>query len=255
MFLPNDVIQYPAGASALRVLWIERDQDQAWTFDLGQARSQPRAVSLRLLARDVADGRARLLPDDPYAAPPAPAALPHKHRELQARAWAIVGSLQASAPLLYRARQRAALVADCAELHGVSRATVLRYLRRYWERGQTVDALLPDYANSGARGKTRKASAGVKRGRPRKSGGHPGLNVDAATRAIFLAAMARYRAMHAASGRSRRAAYRQMLDEFYRGCAPETVPSFGQFSYWLDRDGAAPAPGGTSAAVQHSMPA
>jgi hypothetical protein len=256
MFLPNDVIQYPAPVRALRVLWIERERGLAWTFDLGQARSQPRAVSLRLLADDVTDGRARLLPQDPFAALPAPAALPQKHRELQARAWAIVGSLQANAPVVYRARERAALVADCAERHGVSRATVLRYLRRYWERGQTIDALLPDYANSGARGKTRAARADVKRGRPRTSGGHPGLNIDATTRAVFRAALARHRAMHAASGVSRRAAYRQMLEEFYRGCAPDMVPSFGQFSYWLDRDGAsAPVQHATTVAVQHSTPA
>jgi hypothetical protein len=254
MFLPNDVIEYAGQARVLRVLWVEREQGLAWTFDLGQGHSQPREVSLRLLAEDVADARARLLAHDPYAAPPAPAALPAKHRELQARAWAIVGSLHAAAPALYRARERAALVAACAERHAVSRATVLRYLRRFWERGQTMAALLPDYANSGARGKTREARAGVKRGRPRKSDGHPGLNVDAATRSIFLAAIARHRAMHPASAFSRRAAYRQMLDEFYRSHAPGTVPSFGQFSYWLERDGApASALPAASAAVQHRM--
>jgi hypothetical protein len=256
MFLPNDVIQYAGPARVLRVLWIEREPGLAWTVDLGQGRSQPRQVSLRLLAEDVALGRARLLAQDPYAAPPAPAALAQKHRELQARAWEIVGSLHATAPALYRARERATLVAACAERHAVSRATVLRYLRRFWERGQTIDALLPDYANSGARGKTREARSGVKRGRPRKSDGHPGLNVDAATRTIFLAAMARHRAMHPASTFSRRAAYRQMLDEFYRGCAPEAAPSFGQFSYWLERDGApASVLPAASAAVQHRMPA
>jgi hypothetical protein len=255
MFLPNDVIQYSGPPGALRVLWIEREQGLAWTFELGQAHSQPRAVSLRLLAGDVSDGRARLLQHDPFTAPPAPAALPQKHRDLQARAWAIVASLQASAPAVYRARERAALVAECAERHAVSRATVLRYLRRYWERGQSIDALLPDYANSGARGKTRLARAGVKRGRPRKSDGHPGLNVDAATRAIFAAALARHRAMHAPSPISRRAAYRQMLDEFYRTSAPGAVPSFGQFSYWLERDGMfPPARRATAATVQHRLP-
>jgi hypothetical protein len=207
-------------------------------------------MALQALADDVLGRRARLLLHDPYAAPPAPPELPAKHRALRDKAWAIVASLQAEGPALYQPRARAALVACCAQAHGVSRPSVLRYLRRFWERGQVIDALLPDYGNSGAPGKTRGASAGVKRGRPRKDGLHPGLNVDAATRATFRAAVARYRASHADF--SRRAAYRQMLAEFYAGCEPGAAPSYGQFSYWLERDGAARADG--IAAVQPSLP-
>lgn len=236
MFLPNDVIRYAAPLRTIRVLYIDRQRALAYTFELGLAHSQPRAVALAVLLEDVQQQRARLLAQDPFAAPPAPPLLPQKYRELQTRAWDIVRGLQTQAPALYQPRERARMVAHCAEEHGVSRPSVLRYLRRYWERGQTIDALLPDYGNSGARGKTRGASEGVKRGRPRKSGEHPGLNTDADMRAIFRAAVARYVATHPAF--SRRAAYRQMLDEFYRGLPPGAVPSFGQFSYWLDKDGA-----------------
>jgi len=237
MFLPNDVIQYDDAGCAIRVLWIDRPRGLAYTFELDQAHGQPRCLPLQALADDVLAGRAHLLLQDPYAAPPAPALLPQKHRDLQARAWAIVSSLQAGVPALYEPRTRAAMVAQCAAAHGMSRPSVLRYLRRFWQRGQTPDALLPDYGNSGARGKTRGASDGVKRGRPRKAGQHPGLNIDAETRATFRTAVTRYRVTHPAF--SRRGAYRQMLDEFYRGREPGAVPSFGQFSYWLDKDGGA----------------
>jgi hypothetical protein len=250
MFLPNDVIQCVAPAGALRILWIDQPRSRAWIYALGQANGQPQDMALQALADDVMAGRARLLLQDPYAAPPAPSLLPQKHRDLQARAWSIVCSLQASAPALYRPRERAALIAECAEAHGMSRPSVLRYLRRFWERGQTIDALLPDYGNSGARGKTRGASDGIKRGRPRKAGQPPGLNIDAATRATFRAAAIRYRVTHPAF--SRRGAYRQMLDEFYREREPGSIPSFGQFSYWLDKDGlgAMPAP---AVAVRQAM--
>jgi hypothetical protein len=256
MFLPNDVIQYAAPLRTVRVLWIERERGLAYTFELGLPHSQPRTVPLQALAEDVLGGRARLLPEDPYAAPPPPALLPQKYRDLQARAWNIVASLQTQAPALYQPRERAAMVARCAEEHGVSRPSVLRYLRRFWERGQTIDALLPDYGNSGARGKTRGASEGVKRGRPRKSGDHPGLNIDAETRAVFRAAVARFGATRGAVPFSRRAAYRQMLADFYAGRAPGAVPSFGQFCYWLDKDRApATVHGRSSVAVQQNMTA
>lgn len=236
MFLPNDVIQYEAPGCLLRVLYIERERGLLHVFELGKPRSLPRAVPIHALAGDVGNGRARLLLQDPYAAPVAPPVLPEKHRDMQARAWKIVSSLQARSPALYDPRKRAAMVACCAAEHGVSRASVLRWLRRFWERGQSVEALLPDYANSGARGKTRAANSGVKRGRPRKSDGCPGTNIDEATRAIFRAAVARYRAAHPGAALARRAAYRQMLDEFYRGRPSPETPSFGQFSYWLDKD-------------------
>ena len=252
MFLPNDVIQYVSTPRCVRVLWVERERALAWTFELGQRHGQPRAQSLQALADDVLGRRARLLADDPFAAAPAPAGLPPRQRALRDKAWDIVSSLQAQAPALYRARERAALVARCAEQHGVSRPSVLRYLRRFWERGQTIDALLPDYGNSGAPGRTRAASAGIKRGRPRKSGEHPGHNVDAATRATFRAAVARYQATHAVF--SRRAAYRQMLADFYRACEPGAAPSFGQFSYWLERDGAPGACADGVAPVRYGTP-
>jgi hypothetical protein len=236
MFLPNDVLHYTAPARHLRILWLDDGRDLAWCFELGAAHALPHAASLRALAADVAAARATLLALDPFAARPASPSLPQKYRDLQAKAWAIVSALQARAPALYDARERAALVADCALRHGVSRPSVLRYLRRFWERGQTVDALLPDYRNSGARGKTRGASAGVKRGRPSTTDAHAGLNIDAQLRATFRAAAARYAAMHGAV--SRRAAYRQMLVDFYPGRAPAELPSFGQFNYWLNRDGA-----------------
>jgi hypothetical protein len=264
MFLPNDVIQYAAPLRTIRVLWIDRERALAYTFELGLPHSQPRAVPLQALADDVLGQRARLLLEDPYAAPPPPPMLPQKYRDLQAKAWDIVAGLHGQVPALYQPRERAAMVARCAEQHGVSRPSVLRYLRRFWERGQTKAALLPDYGNSGARGKTRGASEGVKRGRPRKSGDHPGLNIDAGTRATFRAAVARYRATHAAAPFSRRAAYRQMLQDFYPDRGPGAVPSFGQFSYWLDKDGApagaahaqptaAPERRSAAVAVQHSV--
>jgi hypothetical protein len=250
MFLPNDVIQYIAPVRTVRVLWIDRDRSLAYTFELGLQHSQPRAVAMHALADDVLAQRARLLPDDPFAAPPVPALLPQKYRDLQAKAWDIVSSLQAQVPALYQPRERAVMVAQCAEQHGVSRPSVLRYLRRFWERGQSSAALVPDYGNSGARGKIRGARAGIKRGRPRKTDGPAGLNVDADTRATFRAAVARYAATH--PDFSRRAAYRQMLLEFYAGRMQQELPSFGQFSYWLDKDGTpAAGPRGAPATVQY----
>ena len=96
-------------------------------------------------------------------------------------------------------------------------ATVHRYLRRYWEGGQTQDALWPEESAAAGRG-TRRST------------------VDAApeVRSTFRMAVTRYAATHSAF--SRRAAYRQMLEDFYPERTIDALPTFGQFNYWIDKD-------------------
>lgn len=238
MFVQNDVIEY-AGlpGRVVRVLWIDRSRALAWTYQLCSSSAVPEGVPLDALESDLHSGRARRLLVDPYAAAAPLEPVPAGYVTLQAKAWSAVRALHADRMALYHPRERAALVAAYASAHGISKSSILRYLRRYWERGQTPDALLPDYGNSGAPGRTRAVTAGIKRGRPRK-GAATGTNADERIRAIFRAAAARYAASH--DQFSRRAAYRQMLEDFFAGHDADTLPSFGQFNYWLDRDGSAP---------------
>jgi putative transposase len=67
-------------------------------------------------------------------------------------------------------------------IKGISPKSILRKIRRYWQRGQTRHALFPDYIKSGGRGKPRKAGE-RKRGAPSrisKEENRPtGVNVDA----------------------------------------------------------------------------
>jgi hypothetical protein len=232
MFLQNDVIEYTdAPPRAFRILWIDQDKQLVYTFELDLPSASPQPIPLQALALDLRMRRARLLLTDRWRVTPG-ADIAQQHRELQEKAWHAVRTLHQHVPDLYERRWRARAVADYASLHGMSPANIMRYLRRYWERGQTLEALLPDYANSGAPGRARVASAGVKRGRPSKAAASP--NVDASLRAIFRATAARHAATH--PDFSRRAAYRQMLADHFADAAPDATPSYGQFIYWLERD-------------------
>ena len=238
MFLKNDIIDYGGvPVHAIRILHIDEKAALAYTFALGQATALPRPVPLQQLALDLQTRRARLLLSDPWRAvvthdPP------EHHRFIQARAWEAVRALHQHLPLLFDRSWRSAAVAEHARTHAMSASNLMRNLRRYWERGQTPDALLPDYARSGAPGKARVPNAGVKRGRPSKARS-ASPNADATLRAVCRAAAARYAAQHPEF--SRRAAYRQMLTEDFAGCAPDAIPSYGQFIYWLGRDSHADA--------------
>jgi putative transposase len=255
----NDLIELAVPQHRiLRILWIDPARTVAYAFDVHARSSDAELLHLGRLQADLAQGRARKLEQDPFAVLVNQQLLPAKHLALRDRAWSIIRELVEIEPAIYQPRQRGQLIAEYTERHGLSHPTLYRYLRRYWQRGQTPNALLPDYANSGARGKTRASSEGIKRGRPRKDGSAPGVNVDSGMRRIFRVASASF-----AVGQprfSRRAAYAAMIRDFFsaRSIDPETkgmqqqgageaVPSFGQFSYWLAQDGfpgqpASPAP-------------
>lgn len=233
MLLRNDLLEYiEPRARTVRVLWIDPGHSFAYVFELYAKGANPEIASVQRLVDDVRSQRARLLLIDPCAAPP-DLPLPAKHLQVRDRAWAIVSSLVRDEPGIYQTRARGKLVSAYCEQHAISHPTIYRYLRRYWERGQTREALLPDYRNSGGRGKTRASSADVKRGRPRKSGAG-GMNADPEVRQTFRAAVARYAATHLQF--SRRGAYRQMIEDYYRTGEADALPSFGQFNYWIEKD-------------------
>jgi hypothetical protein len=252
MLLRNDLLHYThPSPRTVRILWIAPEQSHAYVFDVAARSADVELIQLSVLHADIRSGHASVLPADPYLLVVSQDLLPPKHLQLRARAWRIIEPLVALEPGIYEARQRGQLVAQATATHGVSHPTIYRYLRRYWQRGQTPNALLPDYGNSGAKGKVRQASAGVKRGRPRKNRADdgPGLNADEEIRRTFRVATAHYAAGHGKF--SRLGAYQQMLADFFVErrvdaesgrvvAAPSmqklALPTFGQFNYWLDHD-------------------
>ncbi len=235
MLLKNDLLQYASPRKrTLRVLWIDAGNSLAYTYEIGVRNAHPEAATLHSLVADVNAGRAQLLLVDPYLVEADTSALPARHLQVRDRAWDIVQALTRDEPAIYQASARGRLVLALSAHYDVSHPSIYRYLRRYWERGQNLNALLPDYKNSGAPGKTRGSSADVKRGRPRKSGSHPGLNADDGIRRTFCAAVARYAATHTQF--SRRGAYRQMIEDYFNAREADALPTFGQFNYWIEKD-------------------
>ncbi|MET0264113.1 MAG: Mu transposase C-terminal domain-containing protein [Duganella sp.] len=277
MLLRNDLLHYQQPSPrTIRILWIDPGQSHAYVYDVSARSAEVEPVQLAALHADLRAGHAIVLENDPYLMLVCQELLPPKYLQLRARAWEIIAPLVAQEPDIYDARLRGQMIARATISQQVSHPTIYRYLRRYWQRGQTPNALLPDYSNSGGKGKVRQSSAGIKRGRPRKNGAGdgPGLNADEEIRRIFRVAVARYDAAHARF--SRLGAYQQMLGEFFieRRIDPDTgrvqamparstsmMPTFGQFNYWLDHDDDRPpeaarrhAGGAAPAAMQSPLP-
>jgi len=213
MLIRNDVLLYAGPSSrAVRVLWVDPGRTMTCTFALGTPGAWPVPTPLRTLEADVQNRRARLLLRDPYAARPPAAAPTLAQLAARDRAGAVIAALMDSGTAVFNAQERRRVVADVATANGLSAATVHRYLRRYWEGGQTQDALWPDET-----GTSRAA-----------------VQAAPETRSTFRMAVARYASTHTAF--SRRAAYRQMLEDFYPERTIAALPTFGQFNYWIDKD-------------------
>ena len=71
-----------------------------------------------------------------------------------------------SHPLYYLPEERAKFINEIIDSKRSTKQTLYRLLRRYWQKGQVPNALLPNYKNSGAKGKKRIAKD-KELGRPR----------------------------------------------------------------------------------------
>ncbi len=65
--------------------------------------------------------------------------------------------------------ERYSRIQRVVEAKGIHKKRVYEALRRYWQRGQTINALLPDYRNCGGLGKSRAEKGTHKIGAPKSS--------------------------------------------------------------------------------------
>ena len=118
-----------------------------------------------------------------------------------------------------------------------STATIYKLLRRYWQRGQKPNALLPDYKNSGAPGKTRAASGQAKIGRARQFGDGEGIKVTPDIERLFRLTIEKY--ILSPNGLKTTVAYRRFSDLFeryYPQVEAANRPTIRQFRYFYDRE-------------------
>lgn len=116
-------------------------------------------------------------------------------------------------------------------------ATIYKLLRRYWQRGQKPNSLLPDYKNSGAPGKTRAASGQEKIGRSRKFGDGEGMKVTPDIERLFRLTIEKY--ILSADGLKTTVAYRRFSDlfeQYYPQVEKANRPTIRQFRYFYNRE-------------------
>lgn len=193
----NDLLQYKdksGNTVCERVLWLDSNNTIAFTIEIFSQVSFPQLKRVSDIEEGLVSGRLVKTAEDPWAKVIRDSELTDKDRQVRDKAWGIIAAIvnPDTEPSIYYRHLRGLVVLQAIQQFGVTKTTVYRYLRRYWQRGKTENALLPDYDNSGGRGKSKKVGE-KKLGRPRKyaqeEGIGVGINVDDEVKKIFRVAV------------------------------------------------------------------
>lgn len=269
----NDLIEWISEVekpSIERILWIDQEYTIAIVIDIFANTGFPTSRRVVDIIDEINSGHAKKSRQDPFI---------HKclvideklselEKEIRDKAWNIISSLVCSEnePFIYYKRSRGSMIKKVVDQFNVEKPkgdrqnknnrritekTVYTYLKRYWQRGKTINALLPDYCNSGGKGKPKKAGE-KKRGRPRKYAVLPevgeGRNVDEADKKIFRVSINSF--YETSKRNSLKMAYTLMLKKYYtqekyyaddgservKLISPGERPTFTQFKYWYEQE-------------------
>src|ERR1700730_18983240 len=176
-------------ASIERVLWIDPSNTYLITIDsdIQHRNAWPVIRQIADLERDLHSGIITHVEQDPYQhIYQSDEAFPPEYLEKRKESWKLVETIlsKAEAPgMLFDHHILGPIISEIHESTGKAKTTLYRLLRYYWQKGQTENALLPNFDQCGAPGKTRK-SGSAKRGRPStkalEKGEPTGMNIDAA---------------------------------------------------------------------------
>jgi hypothetical protein len=243
-FEKNSVFR-DANGQVHRILWAHGSEEMVWVIDIYDRYAWPKIHSRSDLVDAFVKGELKMVEDPVIKSLPRDEELTEAERSVRDRAWDLIGTVVKVEPDIYTPQSRAKLVKQA----GGTRQTCYKHIRRYWQRGNVPNALVPDYENCGAKGKPR-AISGRKRGRPRSISPGNGINVTDDVLKLMRTAYSRI------CERSRKATLKTAYDWLLGNCFPEAVkiitsetgrnlvkidepdliPTFEQFSYHINKE-------------------
>lgn len=198
-----------------RILWISEDQAQVYCLDITKKSGMPIFRKVSDLLDDINRGKAVILDDDPWIKNISEIELSDTQEKKRNRAWGFVSRLISNdnLPAIFNKEQRGKIMSKIAEESNVKVLYLYRQLFRYWQRGMSKNALIPDYELSGGKGKQRRAGE-KKRGRPKKSAlSTEGINITEAVRGVICRAIKEF--YFQPEKRTLRQVYQLMLQKYF----------------------------------------
>jgi putative transposase len=256
--------------SVERLLAFDHARAHVWTISVFNPKAQP-IQRTRAEIEIALDGPlARVLAKDPYAYLSRPEKnIKEKQRKHRDKAWNLISSLiEENYAQLFQFYARNSPVTPLANSKLANKTTIYRYLRRFFQRGQIKNSLLPSYDNCGWRDRINRTEAerksngkkhekkkqrdGKKLGRPSSlsvATGEPlGVNISKHDLELFCAGIKLF--YHKRERRPLKLAYEKTLERFFHsghyqnkrgiwvaGLPPASqLPTYRQFKYWYKKE-------------------
>jgi len=138
-------------------------------------------------------------------------------------------------PFFYIPRVRGKVIRNILESGEISKPYLYRIAKQYWQRGQIPNALLPDYRNSGAKGK-RRVAKGNKLGRPRIYSEGTGALIDEATEKLFRIVIDKYLLKGEFTLPFVHRRLKILYDQYFPATPESEKPTKWQLKYFYDRE-------------------
>ncbi|MGG2014054.1 DNA-binding protein [Bacillus sp. S10(2024)] len=239
MLLVNQLLYCNKEEKLFRILWIDEGYVICYLIEVEASKGFPEKRLISNLEKMLEHEEMQLIKSDPFISCLQEDEINPKDKMIRNKAWSILEYLmdQKDEKDLFEREKRGQFVKEASIKYNTAPKYIYQYLRRYWQRGQNKNALLPDYRNCGAAGRERK-SGERKRGRPQK---YPvygvGINITDEVKQFFRISINRY--YHNLNETSLKFAYQSMLSDFFLkedGTLQEEIPTIRQFRYWYEKE-------------------
>ena len=240
-----------APKSIYRLLWLEHGSSYVWAIRVFDRKAQPVRVSRDFLEDSIERGQARILTKDPYAhLQRLESNIKEEHRKKRDEAWSIISSaIEDGSDTIYQFYARNSPLRRALKKAGCSTSRFYRMLRRYFQRGQIRNALLPLYNNCGSRNRLPTHKKLGRRTKLALASGKPtGINITEQIRQLFRNGIKLFYEIRKRPKLS--FAFQETLERFFNlgyeegkdgELVPimppdEDLPTLHQFRYWYKKE-------------------
>ncbi len=251
MIFVNEVYKYVEGKNKdalIRIITISQDKNIFYYVNLHTQFSMPSIYDMNSFLDEIEQGIVLRVPD-PYIKRIEESELSVKTREKRDSDWKLISYYWENEKVsLLTKSQRGKVFETIEEQYKVSKSSVKRMFTRFWQRGMNKNALLPDYMNSGGKGKDKILSE-HKVGRPKNAdyegNRSTGINITSEIKALFQNGIERY--YQTKKQTSLTEVYTSIVKDFfserymedgemkYKVWDKERVPTYRQFYYWFKK--------------------
>lgn len=244
----NSVFKYVDSEKQARIRIIDVNEAYAYLVNIDMNTSMPKKELIKTLEDEI-EAEKLIAIKDPFLRIINEKELSQLQLEKREEAWEFIKKYwEVNKYEILEKRYRENKLMEIAAASGLNVLKVKRIFSRYLQRGMNKNSMLPDYINSGGKGKEKKLSV-LKIGRPRKSdysgNSIEGINITDEVKKHFEFAINRYYRNNKKI--SLKESYTLMLRDFYSDIYKENnetkhrvwendrIPQYNQFYYWFKK--------------------